>query len=139
MENIYAGLSGESTLTVTDELTARHLGSGGVRVFATPAMVSLMERAAVLTIDPLLPEGRASVGIEIHVKHLAATPVGSTVRARATVTLIDRRRVEFEVQAWDEYELIGEGTHVRFVIDVEKYQARVADKLASSTRADDNQ
>lgn len=121
MENIAIGTKGESQTTVTAEVMARHLGSGGIDVYATPSMIALMEGAAVAAIDHLLPDGQASVGISLNVKHLAATPSGQTVRAEAEVTDVDGRRVEFTVKAWDEYELIGEGTHTRFVIDTEQF------------------
>ena len=128
MENIHPGITGENATTVTPALTATHLGSGGVEVFSTPSMVTLMERAAVAAIDHLLPEGQASVGTALDIKHLAATPVGHAVRAQAEVTAVDGRKVSFTVQAWDEDELIGEGTHTRFVIDVARFWERVQSK-----------
>jgi predicted thioesterase len=128
MQDIQLGLAGESATVVTDELLATRLGSGSVEVYATPAMVALMESAAVAALEPLLPEGQSSVGIALDVKHLAATPPGQQVRARAEVIDVDRRKVTFKVQAWDERELIGEGTHTRFVIDVARFLQRVQSK-----------
>lgn len=128
MDGIRAGLTGEKTVEVTAELTAQHLGSGGLAVYATPAMIALMEAAAVAAIDPLLGEGQASVGTAINVRHVAATPLGHTVRAQAEVTGVEGRQVTFSVQAWDEQELIGEGTHTRVVIDVGRFSERVAKK-----------
>lgn len=128
MDNITIGTKGTLETTVTADKTARHLGSGGIDVFATPAMVALMEGAAVAAIDPLLPDGQSSVGIDISVKHLAATPLGKNVRAEAEVTGIDRRKVMFTVRAWDEHELIGEGEHTRFVIDLDRYVERLKQK-----------
>ncbi|GIL12407.1 MAG: thioesterase [Chloroflexota bacterium] len=128
MEQIRPGLTGERTAVVTDDLTATHLGSGGLPVYATPAMIALMEAAAVAAIDHLLPEGQASVGTALDVRHLAATPLGQQVRARAEVTRVEGRQVVFKVQAWDEQELIGEGTHTRFVIDVTRFTQRVESK-----------
>jgi len=128
MDSIKPGLVGEQTVTVTLDLTAKHLGSGSIAVYATPAMIALMEYAAVAALDPLLAEGQSSVGVEIAVKHLAATPLGHQVKARAEVTAVDRRRVSFRVQAWDEQELIGEGTHTRVVIDVARFMGRVEGK-----------
>ena len=125
MDEIKVGLTGEQTTTVTEETTARHLGSGGVGVFSTPSMIALMEYSAVTAIDPHLPEGQASVGTEVCIKHLKATPLGQQVRAQAEVIEIDRRRVLFKVQAWDEKQLIGEGTHTRFVIDVARFAGGV--------------
>ncbi len=128
MEQIRPGLTGERTAVVTDDLTATHLGSGGLPVYATPAMIALMEAAAVAAIDHLLSQGQASVGTALDVRHLAATPLGQQVRARAEVTRVEGRRVVFKVQAWDEQELIGEGTHTRFVIDVARFTQRVESK-----------
>ena len=128
MEDIQLGLVGEETTTVSKSLLASHLGSGSVEVYATPGMIALMEAAAVAAIDPLLPEGQSSVGIALHVEHLAATPPDEEVRARAEVIGVDGRKVTFRVQAWDEHELIGEGTHVRYVIDVARFVERVQSK-----------
>ncbi len=132
MENIKPGVTGEKAITVTEAQSARHLGSGTIRVFATPAMIALMEQAAVEAIDRLLPAGQASVGVALNIRHLAATPVGQQVRARAEVTAVEGRQVTFHVQAWDETELIGEGTHTRFVIDLERYFQRLAAKTAKT-------
>ncbi len=126
--SITVGLKGERTFIVEEKHTAYHLGSGGVLVFSTPSMVSLMEGAAVNAIDPLLPEGQMSVGIEISAKHLAATPIGKRVRAEAEVIGVDKRRVMFTIKAWDEHELIGEATHTRFIIDLDRYTQRLDEK-----------
>ncbi len=132
MDNIKVGLVGERTVQVTDNQTAQHFGSGGLAVFATPAMIALMESAAVAAIEPLLAEGQASVGTFVGVKHLAATPLGHTVRARAEVTAIEGREVTFSVRAWDDKELIGEGTHTRFVIDTARFLQRLEGKYKIS-------
>jgi fluoroacetyl-CoA thioesterase len=134
MEDIQIGLKGERSTVVTEALLATHLGSGGVQVYATPAMVGLMEAAAVAAIDPLLPEGQASVGVALTVRHLAATPLGQRVRAQAEVTTVAGRKVTFSVQAWDEHELIGEGTHTRYVIDVGRFVERVRSKVNAGQR-----
>lgn len=126
--SISIGLKGERTFIVEEKHTAYHLGSGGVHVFSTPSMISLMEGAAVNAIDPLLPHGQMSVGIEISAKHLAATPIGKRVRAEAEVVGIDKRRVMFHIKAWDEHELIGEATHTRFIIDLDRYIQRLNEK-----------
>ena len=128
MQDIQLGLVGESTTTVTDDLLATRLGTGSVDVYATPAMVALMGEAAVSAIARLLPEGQSSVGIALDVKHLAATPPGAQVRAVAKVVGVEGRKVTFDVQAWDEHELIGKGTHTRFVIDVARFVERVQSK-----------
>ena len=128
MDALKPGLTGISETRVTEGKTALHLGSGGLNVFATPAMLALMEAAAVQAIDHLLSEGHSSVGIALDVKHVAATPLGHKVRAEATVTAIDGLRVYFTVRAWDEAELIGEGSHERFIIDLARFEDRVAQK-----------
>jgi fluoroacetyl-CoA thioesterase len=125
---ITIGLKGTREFIVEEKHTAYHLGSGGVLVFSTPSMVSLMEGASVNAIDPLLPQGQMSVGIEISAKHLAATPIGKRVWAEAEVVGIEKRRVLFTIKAWDEYELIGEATHTRFIIDLDRYTQRLQEK-----------
>lgn len=125
---IKVGIKGEVSTTVTADKTARHLGSGGINVFATPAMVALMEGAAVAAIDHLLAEGQSSVGVSLEIRHMAATPLNSKVRAEAEVTEVDGRRIAFSVKAWDEFEMIGEGTHTRFVIDLDRFLKRLEEK-----------
>ena len=120
-EVLQPGLSGEKQEVVTEAKTALTYGSGSVAVYATPAMVGLMEGAAVEALAAHLPEGTSTVGTELKIKHTAATPVGLTVRATATLIEIDGRRLVFNVQAFDEKEQIGAGTHERFVIAVEKF------------------
>jgi predicted thioesterase len=134
MDTIQPGLVGEKMTTVTDVLLATHLGSGSIDVYGTPAMVALMESAAVAAIDPRLPEDQASVGIALDVKHLAATPTGHRVRARAKVIAVDGRKVTLTVEAWDEQELIGTGTHTRYIIDVARFvdKAQAKQKLAGT-------
>jgi fluoroacetyl-CoA thioesterase len=127
-KGIRVGLIGEAITTVTSDLTAVTMGSGSVNVYATPAMIALMESAAVSAIDPYLLEGRTSVGIEINVQHLSATPVGERITAMAEVTRIDGKRVILEVRAWDEREIIGQGTHTRYIINIDEFMARVNDK-----------
>jgi fluoroacetyl-CoA thioesterase len=123
-----ADLVGEATVVVSPEVTARHLGSGAVAVFATPEMVRLMERAAVNGLAPYLAPGQQSVGTMVNVKHLAATPLGATVTARAELMSVDGRRLMFKVSAHDGTELIGEGSHERALIDLAKFEQRVAAK-----------
>ena len=129
MNTISPGLSGTQSITVTETLTARHIGSGSVDVYGTPAMIALMESAALSAIDQFLAEGQTSVGTTIEVRHLAATPLGHRVRAHAEVSAVDGRKVTFFVQAWDERELIGEGKHVRLVINEADFIKRVQSKL----------
>jgi fluoroacetyl-CoA thioesterase len=126
------GLAGEATAKVVPELTARHLGSGTVAVFATPEMVRLMERAAVNALAPHLAPGQQSVGTLVNIRHLAATPLGATVTARAELVALEGRRLTFRVSAHDGTDLIGEGTHERALIDLARFETRVAAKQASS-------
>ncbi len=128
MKNIEIGLIGERETKVVDELMAIRLGSGSVEVYGTPAMIALMEAAAIEAIDPHLPEGQASVGVALDVKHLAATPAGMQVRAKAEVSEVEGRKITFTVQAWDEKELIGKGRHVRYIIEVSRFVERAQSK-----------
>lgn len=127
-EGIAPGLVGEARVVVTEEQTARHLGSGGVNVFATPAMVRLMEEAAVKALADHLPPGQQSVGVSLQVRHLAPTPLGLTATARAELVAVDGRRLTFRVTVHDDVELVGEGTHERMLIDVARFGGRVAAK-----------
>ena len=111
-------------------MTASAFGSGLVHAFATPAMIALMENASVNAIRQYLPPGQTSVGVEINVKHLAATPIGMRVRVRALVLSVEKRRVTFQVEAWDEKERIGEGTHVRTIVDEARFNEKIAHKRA---------
>lgn len=129
-EQIIPGLIGEDETKVEIEKTARHLGSGNVAVFATPEMVRLMERAAVRAVDHLLPEGYRTVGIHVDVRHLAATPLGMTVRARAELLEVDGRQLTFRVEAFDDLEKVGEGIHRRMIINLAKFKERVEAKQA---------
>src|ERR1043166_9438533 len=123
------GLTGSAELVVSDQHTAPRVGSGAVHVLATPVMINLIEAAAVDAIERLLPPGYQSLGTLLNVRHIAATPVGMRVRARATVERVDGRTVYFRVEAHDERELIGEGTHERVVVNVAKFDQRVQRKL----------
>lgn len=110
------GIVGTQEKVVTEELSARALGSGTLAVFATPAMIALMEETAWKSVQGYLQEGEGSVGISINVRHLAATPLGMRVRCESELTEVDGRRLTFSVKVYDERGLIGEGTHERFVI-----------------------
>jgi predicted thioesterase len=121
-------MSQEESYNVEEQHTAAHVGSGGSRVLASPWMIAFMERAARKLLGDRLPPGYSSVGVHVDVRHLAPSPVGSTVRVEARVTAIDGLKVDFSVQAWDDYELIGEGTHRRVVIEEARFLRRVAGK-----------
>jgi fluoroacetyl-CoA thioesterase len=128
MPEVEVGLVSEASDTVDERWLATTMGSGNVQVYATPAMVALMEAAAVDALAPALAEGQSSVGIALEIRHLAATPPGRRVRARAQVIQVQGPKVTFRVQAWDEQELIGEGTHARYVIDVARFMQRLQAK-----------
>lgn len=125
---IISGLSSEVKQTVGEAETAAHLGSGSLAVFATPALVALMENAAVRALEGYLPSDQTTVGGQIDVRHLAATPVGSKVRAQAELVEVQGSKLTFRIQAWDEIELIGEATHVRFLIEEEPFMDKVKSK-----------
>jgi predicted thioesterase len=125
-----AGLTGTAQIRVAEEHTAPRVGSGKVRVLATPVMINVIEAAALAAIEHLLAPGYQSLGTRLDVRHIAATPVGMKVTASATVTHVDGRTVTFRVEARDEKDLIGEGTHERVVVNVAKFDARVQKKLA---------
>jgi fluoroacetyl-CoA thioesterase len=125
---VQPGLIGEATVQVAPELTARHLGSGAVGVFATPELVRIMERAAVNALKPHLLPGQQSVGALVNVRHLAATPLGATVTARAELIAVDGRRLTFRVTAHDGIDTIGEGMHERVLIDLARFEAKAAAK-----------
>jgi fluoroacetyl-CoA thioesterase len=119
------GLIGEASSKVSSAETARKMGSGAVEVYATPAMIALMEAAALSAVDPHLADGQVTVGIEVAVKHISATPVGEGITAIAEVTRIDGKRIHLEVRAWDERELIGIGNHVRYIIEAADFEQRL--------------
>jgi fluoroacetyl-CoA thioesterase len=127
-ETLQPGLTGTASGTVTADLTAAALGSGNVNVYSTPALIALLEAAAINALDGHLDEGQTSVGTSLDVKHTSATPVGMSVQATATLREIDGRRLVFEVSASDEVELIGQGTHERFIVDQARFEARVRGK-----------
>ena len=117
MNELPIGLKGQAETTVNEQNTAAAMGSGLLPVFATPAMLALMENAAATSVQPFLGEGEGTVGTRLEVSHLAATPIGLAVRAESELVAVDRRKLTFTVRAWGGEELIGEGTHQRFVID----------------------
>ena len=124
------GLAGSAELLVGEEHTAPRVGSGRVRVLATPVMINLMEAAALDAVERLLPAGHQSLGTPLNVGHYAATPVGMRLRATAVVTKVEGRTVEFRVEAFDEKERVGDGAHTRVVVNVERFDQRVQRKLS---------
>ena len=122
------GLEAEVETIVGEAETAAHLGSGTIAVYATPALVALMENAAVCALDGHLPPGQTTVGGRIDVRHQAATPVGMQVRAQAELVEVQGRKLSFHIQAWDEVEQIGEADHIRYVVDENSFMERTGGK-----------
>lgn len=123
-----AGIKGTDTVEVVYENTAAAVGSGMLEVFATPMMIALMEKTACNSVAPYLEEGSGTVGTELNVKHVAATPIGMTVTCESELVEVNGRRLVFKVTARDEVGLIGEGMHERFIINNEKFQAKANNK-----------
>ena len=126
---ITVGMKGVAETDVEKEDTAAEVGSGSLLVYATPCMVALMEGAACEAIEEAIGEGQTTVGIELNIKHLSATPVGMEVRAEATVTAVEGKIISFDIQAFDESGLIGEGTHKRALVNSEKFLEKTYSKL----------
>ena len=122
---IEIGLKHTSELTVTDAVTAVNVGSGDMSVLATPMMMALMENAAMLAVRDELPEGQTTVGGHIESSHLKPSKVGDVVRAEAKVTKVDGRKIEFKVAAYSGDTVLGEGTHLRFIVDREKFMSKL--------------
>lgn len=127
--DIAPGMSGSAELVVGEEHTAPSIGSGKVRVLATPVMINLIEAAALAAVEHLLPAGYQSLGTHLDVRHIAATPVGMKVTATAVVEGFLERTISFRVEARDEIDLIGDGKHERVVVNVAKFDQRVQRKL----------
>ena len=119
------GLTHTSRLTVSREHTALAMGSGDMEVFATPAMVALMEHAAMLAVASSLPEGSTTVGSRMDTTHVKPSPLGAAVEATAELTEVDGRKLTFHVSAHEGGKLIGEGTHVRYIVDRERFLAKL--------------
>ncbi len=117
------GIKGKQTITVNHAQTAAHYGSGALEVFATPAMIALLEETAWKSVQPFLDAGLGTVGTRVDVRHLAATPLGMQVTCESELVEIDRRRLVFKVDVFDESGKIGEGTHERFIIQNDKFFA----------------
>ncbi len=124
-----AGIKGTKEIMVTNENIAKTMGSGTLDVFATPAMIALMENTAYESVASELEEGSGTVGIALNVKHVAATPVGMKVTCETELIKVDGRALTFSVKAFDEKGLIGEGEHERFIVFNEKFQAKADAKL----------
>ena len=119
------GLKHQSMMSITAGKTAEFIGSGDMAVLATPAMIALMENAAMLAVSASLPEGSTTVGVEMQTSHIKASALGANIKASATLVEVDGRRLTFDVKAWDEKGTIGEGRHVRFVVDRERFLSKL--------------
>ena len=128
------GIKGQADVLVTEDITAKKVGSGTVAVLATPMMIALMEKTCLLSVRPYLEEGQDTVGTRVDVSHSAATPIGMTVRCVSELIGIDRRRLVFHVTAYDEAGMVGEGTHERFVIDIAKFQAKARTRITEPVK-----
>lgn len=128
MSNLKTGIKGEASVAVNDSNTAVAYGSGGVSVFATPAMIGLMEKAALTSVDPLLEVGMTTVGTRIDVQHLAATPIGMNVVAVSELVEVEGKRLLFRVEARDDLELVGRGSHERYIVPMQKFLDRASAK-----------
>jgi fluoroacetyl-CoA thioesterase len=128
---ITPGLVGMVRLIVAAEHTAERVGSGKIAVLATPVLINLIEAAALAACEHLLPPGHQTLGTRLDVSHTAATPIGGLVTATARVMAVNGREIAFEVEARDDIEVIGSGTHTRVVVNVDRFEARVKNKDAA--------
>ncbi len=128
LSRLAVGREGHAEWVVEEQHTAPRIGSGKIRVLATPVMINLMEAAALDAVEALLPEGHQSLGTRLDVTHIAGTPVGMRIRATARLVAVEGRKLRFEVSASDEVERIGEGSHDRVVVDVARFDARIEKK-----------
>ncbi len=127
-KELIPGLKGEAKTVVSENNTAVALGSGSVKVFATPAMIALMENAARSLVQPFLPDGQTTVGTKVEAAHLTATPLGMEVVAIAELMAVDGRKLTFKIEAYDLKEKIGEGIHERFIIVEERFMTKANSK-----------
>ena len=125
---LQTGIKGYQEETVVEGKLASNVGSGLVKVYATAMMIALIEKAAVLSVEPYLESGQGTVGTLVNVSHCSATPLGMKVHAETELIEIDRRRLVFKVAAYDECGLIGGGLHERFIIDMKKFQDKTDSK-----------
>jgi fluoroacetyl-CoA thioesterase len=132
MENINAGLFSEESFLVEERHSASSVGSGGLPVLSTPSLVAFMEQTSFQLLQHSLPEGFSSVGARVELRHLAPTPVGEVVRLHCEVTEVDGRQVMLRFEAWDAWEKIGDGTHLRVIIDPGRFLQRLQNKRHGS-------
>ncbi len=129
MAELKPGITGTAEDTVTEERTAASMGSGGLRVYATPRGTAMMEYTAWSSVEPYMEDGMGTGGTRLEISHVAASPVGAEIRYESELTEVDRRRLVFSVRAFDDAGLIGEGIHERFIIDNAKFMSRAESKL----------
>lgn len=123
--NVKEGITSTIETCVTENDTARKIGSGNLDVFSTPAMIALMENTSKSCVDLHLPYGYTTVGIEVSIKHLKASPVGMKVRCEALLTRVEGKRLFFSVEAWDEHGKIGEGIHTRYIVNSDDFMKKL--------------
>lgn len=123
------GIKNKIELNVTENKTAKTVGSGTLDVFATPAMIALMEQTAAESVEKELEQGTTTVGIKINVEHLAATPVGMNVSCQSTLVEVDGRKLVFDIEAFDEAGMIGKAYHERFIVDSKRFMDKTLSKL----------
>lgn len=121
-----AGIKNEKSIVVTDEVTASKVGSGLLPVYATPSMIALMEGTCAESVQPYLAEGEGTVGVAVDIKHIAATPVGMTVRCESLLKEVNGKKLVFEVNVYDEKGLVGTGIHKRAIINNGAFMARLS-------------
>lgn len=129
MKELKTGITGRAEDTVTEVRTAAYMGSGGLRVYATPRMTAMMEYTAWSSVEPYMEDGMSTVGTRLDISHVSASPVGAHITFESELTEIDRRKLVFTVKAYDDAGLIGEGTHERFIIDNAKFMSRAESKF----------
>ena len=125
------GIKGRLELVVSEEVTAKHIGSGTVLVLATPMMIALMEKTCRTSVKPYLEDGQETVGTHVNVSHDSAVPVGRKVWCESEVVEIDRRKITFKVMVYDGDTIVGHGTHERFIIDEKKFGEKVEAKKSN--------
>jgi len=126
--NLQIGIKGHKEIIVSESDTASKFGSGLIDVYATPAMIGLMETTAQESVQKFLPSGFITLGIEINIKHLKATPIGMKVKCETILTAIDGKKLVFQVDAYDDNGKIGEGTHARFIVERKKFLEKLKQK-----------
>jgi Predicted thioesterase len=129
MRELHIGLLGKESVTVNDTNTAKSIGSGMLDVFATPAMVALMEKAAAASVEPCLDDEQGTVGIKVNIEHISATPVGMNVTAESELIEIDGKKLVFNVTAYDDKGIIGKGVHERVIINNIRFMEKTYQKI----------